>query len=191
MSRRWSERSRGLLGLLACLVLAVVITVAVPDPATDIRRRFADAPVGDFASTAFVRARVTQVEVTRSVQGDYGDPWVSDQTLVVASVEAQVRQRVTQFSEVVLRTRDGHDYEPRTEFISAALGQTQPGFTRHAVLVFELPPDRVPGAELVIDADGASFDFYAAAIRIDLGLQDPVTASAGPLTVLPSSVSTT
>ncbi len=191
MTRRWSERSRGVLGLLACLVLAAVITVAVPDPATDVRRRFADAPVGEFATTAMVRARVTQVEVTRSAQGDYGDPWVSDQALVVTSVEAQVRQRVTQFNEVVLRTRDGHDYEPRTEFISGALGQTQPGFTRHAVLVFELPPDRLPGAELVIDADGASFDFYAAAIRIDLGLGDPVAIAPGPVAVPASSVSTT
>lgn len=191
MTRGLSERSRGRLGLLACLVLAVVIAVAVPDPATDVRRRFSDAPVGEFATTDVVRARVTQVEVTRAAQGAYGDPWVSDQTLVVASVEAQVRQRVTQFSEVVLRTRDGHDYEPRTEFISGALGQTQPGFTRHAVLVFELPSDRVPGAELVIDADGAAFDFFAAAIRIDLGLSDPVTVAPGPVSVPASSVTTT
>lgn len=191
MTWRWSERSRGVFGLLACLVLATVIAVAVPDPATDVRRRFADAPVGEFATTAVVRARVTQVVLTPSVQGDYGDPWVSDQTLVVTSVEAQVRQRVTQFSRVVLRTSDGHDYKPRTEFISAALGQTQPGFTRHATLVFELPPDRVPGAELVIDADGAAFDFYAAAIRVDLGLRDPVTVAPGPVTLPPSVVTTT
>lgn len=189
---RVSERVLGLLGLLGCLALAVLIAVVVPNPTTDVRRRYADAKVGELAATAVVAARVTQVRLARAAQaGESEDAWVSNQALVVVSVEASVRRQVTQFSKVSLRTRTGQDYEPRDEFIVAGLGETQPGFTRLGTLVFEVPPDRVPGAELVIDADGASFDVYAEAVRIDLGLKAPVTLEPGPVPVPESTVRVT
>ena len=159
-----SDRVRGVLGLLACVALAVVIAVVVPDPTTDVRRRYADVQVGELAATAEVSALIT-----------------SDLALVVVSVEASARQRVWLFNQVVLRTGDERDYEPRTEFIEAGLAETQPGFTRSATLVFEVPPDRVPGARLVVDPDSASFDAYAAALRIDLGLRAPIDLEPGPV----------
>jgi hypothetical protein len=186
-----NHRVGGVLGLLACLALAVLITVVVPNPSTDVRRRYDDVAVGAYGSTPTVRARVTRVEVTDSTVREYDDSWVSDQALVVVSVEAQVRQRVVQFSRVMLRTSGGQEYKPRDEFISAALGETQPGFTRQATLVFELPPSRVPGAALVLDADAASIDAYADAIRVDLGLRAPVTISRGPVAVPSTTVQVT
>ena len=184
-------RLRGLLGLLGCLVLALVLAAVTPDPATTLRRRWSGAEVGEWAQTPGVGVRVGSVTVTRSAGREYGDPFVSRQALVVLNVDAQVRERVAQLSQVSLRTRDGHGYDPRPEFASAALGQTQPGFTRHATLVFEVPPDRLAGSTLEVDADGASVDGYARALRVDLGLHDPVPIGVAVAAVSPSTVTTT
>ncbi len=154
-------RLRGVLGLVGCLVLALIIAAVAPDPATDLRRRWSDADVGAWAQTPDVRARVTAVAVVRSADRGYGDPLASTQALVVTDVDASVRRQVVLFSHVYLLTADGHEYEARPEFVSAGLGLTQPGFTRHATLVFEVPPDRLAGAALVLDADAASVDGYA------------------------------
>ena len=185
------SRLRGVLGLLGCLVLALVLAAVTPDPATDLRRRWSDADVGGWATTPALSARVGAVTVTRSAGRDYGDPFVSGQALVVLGVDAQVRQRVAQLNQVRLRTRDGHGYDPRPEFASAALAQTQPGFTRHATLVFEVPPERLAGATLEVDADSASVDGYARALRVELGLRDPVRVGAAVAAVTPSTVTTT
>ena len=190
-TQRNPDRVRGVLGLLACIALAVVIAVVVPDPTTDVRRRYEDVRVGELAATEEVGALVTRVQLTRSVQSEYGDPFISDQALVVVSVEASARQRVWQYNKVVLRTEDERNYEPRSEFIGAGLAETQPGFTRSATLVFEVPPDRVPGARLVVDPDSASFDTYATALRVDLGLRAPVDLEPGPVKVLNTTVRVT
>jgi hypothetical protein len=184
-------RLRGPLGLLGCLVLALVLAAVTPDPGTDLRRRWTGVEVGGWARTPGVSARVGSVTVTRSAAREYGDPFVSRQALVVLSVDAQVRQRVAQLSEVRLRTRDGHGYDPRPEFAAAGLGQTQPGFTRHSTLVFEVPADRLAGSTLEVDADGASIDGYARAIRVELGLRDPVPIGAAVASVPPATVTTT
>lgn len=185
------ERWRGVLGLLVCLGLAVVIAVAAPDPEVDLRRRFVDVEVNEPAQIPLAVARVTRVQVSNAAQRAYGDPWVSDQTLVVVSVEAAARRQVVQFNQVVLRTGADKTYEPRSEFSSAGLAQTQPGFTRTATLVFELPPDQAAGAVLVIDPDAAAFDSYGWAIRVDLGLRRPVVRGPGPVTVTPSALRVT
>ncbi len=184
-------RWRGPLGLLTCLALALVLAALTPDPAQDLRRHWVTADPGTWASTPAFAARVVSVRASGAVAGEYGDPFVSRQALVVVGVQAQVREQVVQFSQVSLHTRDGHDYEPRGEFSTAGLGETQPGFTRNATVVFEVPPDRLAGATLVIDSDAAAVDRYADAIRIDLGLADPVAIGAETLKVPPSTVETT
>lgn len=184
-------RLRGVLGLLGCLVLALTIAVVTPDPTTDVRRRWADADVGAWAQTPDVRARVTSVAVVRSADRGYGEVFTGQGSLVVASVDASVRRQVVLFSHVYLLTADGREYDPRPEFVSAGLGLTQPGFTRHATLVFEVPADRLADAALVLDADAASVDAYADAVRVDLGLRSPVRTSPETVTPPPFSVTTT
>jgi len=184
-------RARGVLGLLGCLVLALVLAVVVPDPAEDLRRRWSDADVGAWAGTPDVVARVTTVAVVRSADRGYGDPLTTRDALVVATVDAAVRRQVVLFSHVYLVTADGHEYAPRPEFVSAGLGLTQPGFTRRATLVFEVPPDRLDRAALVLDADAASVDAYADAVRVDLGLRAPVRVSPETVTPEPATVTTT
>ena len=184
-------RLRGVLGLLGCLVLALVVAVVAPEAGQDVRRRWAEGEVGAWVASPDRVARVRAVSVVRSADRGYGELFTTSRALVVAEVDVQVRHRMTQLSKVYLSTRDGQEYDPRPEFIAAGLTQTQPGFTRHATLVFEVPTRRLDGAELVVDADGASVDGYADAIRVDLGLHDPVRV--GPETVTPaeSTVTTT
>lgn len=181
--------TRALLGLLGCLALAVALAVVTPDPSTDARRRWTDGVVAQWVTTPDVSVRVGSVQVVRSADPGYGEELTSAQALVVTPVEVAVRHRVVQLSHVYLRTADGHEYAPRSEFVSAGLTSTQPGFTRHGTLVFEVPPDRLAHAELVVDSDGGSLDVYADAVRVDLGLRDPVRVS--PQTVTPEEATVT
>ncbi|SEQ39600.1 hypothetical protein [Microlunatus flavus] len=182
---------RPVLGLLGCVVLAVAVAVAAPDPSEQLRRRWSDAGPGAWAVTPDRSARVTSVAVVGTVDPGYGDVLASRQALVVAQVDVAVRHRVAQLNHVYLRTADDKEYAPRSELSSAGLAQTQPGFTRHATLVFEVPSDRLPRAELVVDADAASVDGYTDAIRLDLGLGRTVRVSPETVTPAPASVTTT
>ncbi|HEY0237191.1 MAG TPA: hypothetical protein VGC37_00965 [Friedmanniella sp.] len=184
-------RLRPWLGLVGCVVLALVVAVVTPDPSTQLRRRWSDAEVGGWAVTADVSARVPSVSVVSTVDPGFGQALVSRQALVVVAVDVQARHQVAQLSRVYLLTSDGQEYEPRSELVSAGLSQTQPGFTRHGTLVFEVPPGRLARAELVVDADGASVDGYSEAIRVRLGLRNPVRVSPETVTPEASTVTTT
>jgi hypothetical protein len=53
--------------------------------------------------------------------------------------------------------------------------------------VFEVPVDRLVGAELVVENDGAEFDAYDRGLRVDLGIVAPTVADR-PLTLSEGSV---
>ncbi len=182
---------RGIGVLLVCLALVVLITTVTPDPATDVRRRWDDVSLGDWGEMDRASVRATEVRLTRSVVDERTDVLASEVTFVMVDVEARVRRQRMLFTGVSLRTADGHDYSPRTEFLSEGLGLTDPGFTRLATVVFEVPDDRVARARLVIDRDGAAFDVYAAAIRVDLGLTARTPVEPGPLPIIDALVQVT
>lgn len=186
---RWA--GPGLLALLACLALVVALTVATPDPATDYRRRFDDVGVGDWGQLQHAAVRVTSVRLTRSVAKAYGDPLVSDATFVVVDLQARVTQAQVYFTAVTLTTRDGRAYTPRQDTSGAGLTATQPGFTRTATEVFEVPDTRVPGAQLQVDPDAAAFDVYAEAVRVDLGLRADTPRQPGAVTVTDTTIGVT
>lgn len=189
---RASGRVGGWIGLIVCVIASLTIAALSPDPATDVRRAYVDVTVGSPASTPATTAEVTSVRVAHAVQESYGDAFVSRQRLVVVNVEVAVRQRPRTFnSSVTLRTPSGDDYTPRDEFVTADLGETQPGFTRASTLVFEVPTDRVAGDRLVIDADSASFDVYATALRVDLGLSAQTQVATKPIAIKDSTVMVT
>jgi len=182
---------QGGLGLLGCLALVVAVAVATPDPATDVRRRWDDVGVGQWGRLQDASVRATSVRLTRAVSRSYGDPLTSEATFVVVTLEAQVRTRQVRFDEVVLRTRDDREYEPRPDFTSAGLSGTQPGFTRNGTEVFEVPTDRLPGAVLEVDRDAAAFDVYAQAVRVDLALDEGTPVEPGPLRAEDSTLAVT
>lgn len=167
--RTRSTAHRGpLLTLVACLLIVAVVTVTGPDPATDVRRAWDDVTVGTWGEVEHASVRVDRVQTTRTATTPSDRDLDSDVTFVVVDYTASVTERTVRFSDVVLRTRDDHDYEPRPEF--GVLSALQPGFTRRGTLVFEVPDARVEMVILVVDADDAAFDVYSRAIRVDLGL---------------------
>lgn len=171
MSGTGPPRSRdraGLLTLVVFLVVVALVSVTAPDPSTDARRSFDDVGVGAWGRMDRASVRVDGVGRTRTAVTASDRALDSAVTFVVVDYTASVVSETMRFTEVVLRTRDGQDYEPRSEF--ELIGSLQPGFTRRGSLVFEVPDDRVPGAVLVVDVDGAAFDVYSRAIRVDLGL---------------------
>ena len=173
---------RPLAPLALCLVVVALLVAIRPDPATDFRRSFSDVAIDQTGSLRAFDVTVTEVaraaEVPRS-----GEPFVSEQALVIVTVEAAVRTTRTHFGGVALITADDHEYAPRPEFSQAEPQATQPGFSVLGHYVFEVPPERLDGARLLVDPDGAEFDVYDAAVRVDLGLDaaTPVTPRSGPL----------
>jgi len=188
---RLSARSSGLLALAVSLALVVLITMAAPDPAAQARRRYDDVGIGQPGELPNAVVTATAVRLTRSAAQAYGPAFSSAVTLVLVDVEAEVHGERMLFNEVRLHTTDDHDYLPRSEFISQGLGLTQPGFTRRGTLVFEVPPQRTPGATLVVDRDKAAFDVLSTAVRVDLGLTGSTPVPPGPLPVAPSVLEVT
>jgi hypothetical protein len=185
----WSRA--GLLALLGCLALVVAITVATPDPAEDYRRRWDEVGIGDWGRIENATIRVTQVRLSRSLTEKYGDPLVSDVTFVVVDVEARVTRAHVFFSAVTLLTPDGRQYEPLQDTIGAGLAATDPGFTRRATEVFEVPDARVRGSVLQVDPDKAAFDVYSRAVHVDLDLDLATPRLPGPVKVTDSTVRAT
>lgn len=171
---------KGWLGLLGCLVVVALIAVLAPNPATDVRRQWADVGVGEVGSLRLYDAEVTRVRTSTSVAADrYGDPLTSDAVLVVVDLRLSVRVRVSNFEEISLLTADDQSFLPRPEFSAAEPTQTQPGFTRTGTVVFEVPADRLAGARLLVEPDSTAFVGYDRAVRVDLGLgPDPVLGAA-------------
>ena len=175
-------RDRGsLFTLLACLVVVTVVTVTAPDPATDVRRAWDDVTVGEWGQMDHASVRVERVQRTRTATTSSDRTLDSEATFVVVDYTAAVTGQTVRFSQVALHTRDDHDYEPRPEF--DPIGSLQPGFTRHGSLVFEVPDSRVEGAVLVVDPDGAAFDVYSRAIRVDLELAKDLLPTPGSVTL--------
>lgn len=158
----------GVVTLVVCLVVVAVVSVTAPDPATDARRAWDDVGVGTWGQMDDATLRVDRVRTTRSAVTASDRTLDSAATFVLVDYTTAVTGSKVLFSEVALGTRDDHAYEPRLEF--GGTSPLQPGFTRKGTLVFEVPDGRVQGSTLLVDPDGAAFDVYSRAIRVDLGL---------------------
>lgn len=172
----------GILGLVGCLILVAVLVGIRPDPITDFRRSYRDVGIGEQGQLRAFDITVTGVSRVAAVPLTEG-AYVSDQTLIVVELEGSATTARAHFSELTLMTADGHSYDPRPEFSLPALPITQPGFTSTGSLIFEVPPDRLEGANLVVDPDPAEFDAYDIAVRVELGLDEstPVETLTDPL----------
>lgn len=172
---------RGVLALLCCLVLVGLTGLALPGD-LDLRRRHLDIAIGESVSTSrYAAVRVSEVEVGTSVQAAeraYQDPITTDFRFVAVTASVAVQTRSATMGNLFLETTDGHRYAPRREMISAGPVSTEPGFTCTFAVVFEVQPERLPGAVLLFDGEPSSLDVYREAVRVDLALTDP-DAGAG------------
>lgn len=177
---------RGVLGLGVCLLAVAGATVLTPDPDTP-PRRYVDVSVGQPADIPPYRLLVRAVRVGRSATTPDGDsPYRSAVRLVAVAVTADVRRQQQLFSDVWLATADGHRYDPRPELSSAGPAPTPPGFSTDFTLLFELPPERVPGAVVVFDGQPDTVDVYRDAVKVRLGLTTATPVATTPL-VLPDA----
>lgn len=186
MSGTRAPRTGGRLGggvaLVVCLAVAITLAVLAPGPG-DLRRHVIDVEIGERAVVPEYDVTVTGVTLGTSIADAYGTIRRSEVTYVRVEATTSVYKGPQTLSNVWLATRDGHRYDPRDEFTTAAPPVTQSGFSCRFSLVFELPQQRVPGAVLVFDGPSGTFDVYRDAVRVDLALRGDTAVRTEPLTV--------
>lgn len=179
------QRGSLLVGVLICLLLIAALTATAPAQ-DDVATRYRDVGIGRWAATRQFDVRVSDVRVGRQLINTYEQRVHSQAAFIVVGLTAETPDDSAAYDAVVLQTSDGHRYQPRTDFTDSQPQATEPGFRTRGCLVFEVPADRVPGAELIIGPDGQSFSYYAIKVRVDLGLTR-TTPYAGRPIKLPAS----
>lgn len=160
------SRLRGLAALAGCLVLVAVLG-GLRETGIAQARSYAAGPDG-WANAPSASGRVHSARLARSVRRPTIDePLVTGAVFVVIELEVQVRDRVLSLSTLTLETADGHSYSQLTDAGLGSLSLTQPGWTSHGTAVFEVPPDRVPGARLVVGAQSDLLVVYRAQLAFD------------------------
>ena len=157
------------LTVVVALVLVAVMAGTAPDT-TVAPRSWNHIGVGETGTIRDLSLTVTDARATSTLDVR-GTPFTSPVAFVVVGAEVAATVDPTYLGQVWLVTRDGRRYDPRDEWTSARPPiPAQPGFTVIGSWVFEVPVDRLAGAELVVDNDGAEFDWYDVGLRAELGL---------------------
>ncbi|MEU6429487.1 DUF4352 domain-containing protein [Microbispora sp. NPDC046973] len=150
--------------------------------------------VGETVETKRFTVKVLSVTAARTVDTtDYSNKVSKVATsnlfllVDVSATSAREPFKLSRLGPPVLLTADGRRYQP-TDKVSDALTlfnkYIQPGFWSSGLLVFEVPKDAVPGADLVFVPPVSPLvsDNYAPEAQIDLGLSG---AAADRLTSQP------
>lgn len=174
------RRGSLLLGLTGCLLLIAVLTATAPAD-SDVATSYRDVTVGRPAATRQFTVRVTDVRLGRQLIDSYGQRVRTQAAFVVISLTAQAPDDSADYDNLLLQTADGHSYQPRSDFTGSDPQATEPGFQTRGYLVFEVPVDRIPGAELIIGPDIQSFKYYSIKVRVDLGLTRSTSYAAHPI----------
>ncbi|GII79684.1 hypothetical protein Sru01_46660 [Sphaerisporangium rufum] len=142
------------LAIGAAAVYAHTLTLGADELDAPLTSR---AEVGATAVTGRFSARLGKVVAARSVRlGDGPDARSlragEGEVFVVATVAATAPREPVWLREAWLRTRDGLDYaaSDRTGVARGIGRPAQPGWWTERLFVFEVPPEALPGAELVI-----------------------------------------
>jgi len=172
--------------VLVALGLVAALTTTAPDR-TVPARSWVRMHVGETGSIRDLSLRVLDVRVATTVDAG-GTPLASTEAFVVVGVEAAAMRDPVSLTGVSLDTSDGHGYDPRGEWSSAKPPTpAQPGFTVAGTWVFEVPRSRLAGAALLVENDGAEFDWYDRGLRVDLEISDPAEVG-GPVSLPEGSV---
>ncbi|OPG11982.1 DUF4352 domain-containing protein [Microbispora sp. GKU 823] len=138
--------------------------------------------IGETVETKRFTVKVLSVAAARAVDTtDYSNKVTKVATsnlfllVDVSATSAREPFKLSRLSPPVLLTADGRRYQP-TDKVNDALTlfnkYIQPGFWSSGLLVFEVPEDEVPGADLVFIPPVSPLvsDTYAPEAQIDLGL---------------------
>lgn len=177
------RRARELGALLVCLLLVGLINASVRNDAPSMR--WYDGAPGRAVQSPDLDVIVTGVELAKRVEGSSAAELTSDGVLVVVHWAASVHRQTARFSRVELHTSDGLQVQQRDEFSGDAPAGTAPGFTSSGSSVFEVWPDSVPDADLVVYGDRGAIYAYGYAIRINDLVAD--AESVADVVVLPGA----
>lgn len=159
-------------GALAVLVgLAVLAGLNWATPATgvwnlEVHGASDEVVVGHRYSVEIIQVVLASTVTVASTE------MTTSEVFVAVNWQAAVHGSQARFRAVVLRTADGAEYRQLSEFDAAQLPTTAAGFTSSGVAVFELPPDAVIGAELVIGPEQGQLQSHDQQVVVD----DVVTA---------------
>ncbi|MBK8447446.1 MAG: hypothetical protein IPL41_12440 [Micropruina sp.] len=155
------SRLRSVAALVACLAMVAVLSGLRSDGVA--KPRSYTAGVDGWAHAPTASGRVAGARLARSVvRPSIEEPLVTEHVFVVIELEVQVRDRVLPLSRLTMETSDGHSYAQLSDAGLGGLTLTQPGFTVHGNAVFELPPERVPGATLIVSTQSDMLVIYRA-----------------------------
>jgi hypothetical protein len=172
------SRRREWAALAVCLAVVAAIGLATGDRADSVPVAYDDVAVGETGVSSEFAARVLDVQLTRAVQRDeFSDPITTDAAFAVVALAADARTGTVTFSrDVWLVTADGVRYAPRPEVSFAQPSLVEAGFTAAGTFVFQVPPDRLAGARLLVEPTVATFEVHDVTVRVDLGLDDVVVS---------------
>lgn len=185
------RRLRDVLALVACLAVVAGISLLTGDRAEQVPVRYEDVAVGERGVARQFDATVLDVQLTQQILRDSSsEPLVSTSTFVVVTLTADARTDSLGLGNIRLVTADGDRYVARSEAFSAAPPMASPGFTTTGTLVFQVPSDDVPGAQLLVVPDSEQFLAHDTTIRVELALTagSPV---AGPIELTPGTTAVT
>jgi hypothetical protein len=166
-----------------CLLLIALLT-AISPPEDEIPRHYVDARIGQPAANQQFGATVTEVQVGQElIKSEYEAPVHTTAVFLVVSLTASSPEESALYNAIDLQTTDGRTYAARDEFTLSHPKSTQPGFRTNGTVIFEVPADRIDGAQVIIAPDAASFRFYTSVIRVDLGLTSDTPYAPGPITL--------
>jgi len=169
------HRQRTTIAAVSTVVVALALVAVMAATARDTTvapRSWNHIGVGETGTIRDLSLTVTDARATGTLDL-HGTPFTSSAALVVVQADVAATVDATYLGQVWLTTSDGRRYDPRDEWTSAQPPiPAQPGFTVTGSWVFEVPPDGLDGAELVVDNDGAEFDWYDVGLRVRLGLDD-------------------
>ena len=180
----WQRAFRAVTGL-ALVAAAVAMQPLRLAPERLTEPITASAGIHEQVSLPRFSARLERVEFARSVRVDkqYGsDEAPTDQIFLVAKVGATAPQRPVQLHARLL-TADGRRFDA-TERVSDTVALNtkwvQPGWWRSGLYFFEVPPDAVAGATVIVsEASSPLFgDQFLSEAAFDTGLDEAAAKRA-------------
>jgi hypothetical protein len=181
-----ARRPRTTVEVVAVVAVIAAIALVAPDFGYESRYRYDDVAIGEQGRLRDYDVTVSSVRLTRNIE-KYSDALTTEHAFVVLTLRAVVRNEGEGFRNAALITRDGRRYQPKPDWITAALPITQPGFTATGVQVYEVPRSRLRGAQVIIGPDQGETTTYDAAVRVDLALSGDEPLEDGPLALPPGT----
>lgn len=163
--------------LAVAAALAAVVAAVVLAPAGDIA--WVETGADGWARGPFADARVTSVQETRAVKSGY-TRLETGQVFVLIGLEVTAHRQLAPMGDISLLTSDGHEYHQRGELGVAELSAVESGFTSSGTALFEVPPERLAGARVLIVPHQGGLLYYRSGLRLGLGVGEQQAEGSAP-----------